>query len=158
MYLKYKVIVLKAEFPGRWSEWVTFCRKNDWTWQVCCHACSDSTLPMILWCYTKHSKPISSWIHSYNMLCDKAHVLTNHPGVSQPPNVHNSLWCHWTIYDMTHQDETCNSLTQGGPEAGSKGGTKCAMQCFSEASGTFEEVGRFAYPPQPCSAVDTLFP
>ena len=32
-----------------------------------------------------------------------------------------------------HQDETCNSLTQGCPETGSNGGAQCALRCFSEA-------------------------
>ena len=102
----------------------------------CCHSCSCSAFYMIFWCSTKHHKTISSWISLY--ICFvigiryERTLLMDHPGVSQPPNALNSLWCHWTIYDMTHQDETCNSLTQGCPETGSKGGAQCALWCFSE--------------------------
>ena len=80
-------------------------------------------------------------------MCLNPQMLSIHHDVIQISNI---------LANTTHQDETCNSLTQGCPETGSKGGTQCAMWRFSEASWTFEEVGRFAYPPQPCSAVDNL--
>ena len=103
----------------------------------CCHSCSYSAFYMIFRCSTKHHITISSWISLYICLVIGVRyewtLLMDHPGVAQPPNAFNSLWCHWTIYDMTHQDEPCNSLTQACPETGSKGGTQCALWCFSEA-------------------------
>ena len=89
-----------------------------------------------------------------HMLCAKGTPWVN--------SVDGSSWCVATpkcfqftvmsfksnrVANTTHQDETCNSLTQGCPETGSEGGTQCAMWSFPEASWTSEEMGRFAYPP-----------